>query len=108
MSSKEQLLSLCVSKLPVQVIDVGDGVEVKIQALKGSDTSRIFSTENMDERIYSTLKKGLIEPVLTQKELIHFIDYAPEQSLTIFTKILELSNALGDAEEEQIKDAKKN
>ena len=50
-SSKEDLLGLCVNELPTEELELNNGVKVKVQALKGSEVSRIFSNQNMDERI---------------------------------------------------------
>jgi len=106
--SMEELLETCISELPMDQIPLENGGEVKISAMKGSDTSRIFSNENMDEKIYQTLTLGLIEPPLRGKKLQKFIDFNPTDSITIFSGIMKLSNALGEIEEKAVEKAKKS
>lgn len=106
--SADELMAKCVTELPEEELELSGGGSVIVRALKGSDTSRIFSNNNMDEKIFNTLSKGLVEPRLTPKAMHKFIDFSPDNSIEIFTKIMELSNALGEIEEKEIKEIKKN
>jgi len=107
-STKEQLLSLCADELPEATVKLDNGVEVIVRALKGSDTARAASLQNIDQKLFFVLPKGMVDPVLTQRELQKLVDKAPSAALAIFGKIMEISGALGEEEREEKEDAKKN
>ena len=107
-SSKEELLSLCVSYRPEAVVELDGGVTVKVKALKGSDSARVSSMQNMDEQILFALTRGVLSPKLDIGDIQKLLDESSKSALKIFTRIMELSNALGEAEKEEAGNAEKN
>ncbi len=107
-SSKDELLSLCVSELPEKELKLNDGKTVRVRALKGSDAARVVSLANMDERMAYAIPKGLVEPDLSSRDIRKLIDYAPATAIEILTEILELSGALDDVERREDAVAEKN
>ena len=103
----EDLMGMCVETLPEKVVELDNGMSVRIRALKGSDTSRIFSMTDLDDKVVAALSKGVVEPVLRGNKLQKFIDYAPDASMTIFTEILQLSNAINEQTKEVQKKTEK-
>ena len=107
-ASKNDLLSLCVSELPEEEFTGKNGVTVKIRALKGSEAMRAVSIENLDERLLYALPKMIMEPCLTFNETRKIVDFQADFATDVFTRGMEMSNALGDAEEQEKDSAKKN
>ena len=107
-ADKKDLLAGCIAELPEKTVKLKNGKEVKVRALKGSDALRASSIESLDERLAFVLPKGLVEPVLNNREIQKLIDFNSETAVDIFMAVMELSNALGDAEAEEYEDAKKN
>ena len=107
-TDKSTLLAVCMAELPEKEVSLKNGMTVKVRALKGSDILRVSSIDNLDEKLAITIPKGLIEPVLASREIQRMIDYNPDLATDIFAEIMELSNALGEAEAAEAEDAKKN
>jgi len=107
-STKKELLEFAQSELPKKNITTKTGKTVTIQALKGSDSLRVSSMINLDEREMFALPKLLVDPELTNREVRMLIDSDPETATEIFIAGLELSDALGQTESEEYKLAKKN
>ncbi len=106
--NKKELLSCCAAELPEQEVQLKNGMTVKVRALKGSEVLRVSSIENLDEKLFYALPKGLVDPVLNSREIQKLIDYNSELAVEIFTAVMELSNALGEAESDEYETAKKN
>jgi len=107
-SSKEELLSLCVSHRPEATVELTNGIEVKVKALLGSDSARVSSMVNRDDQILFALRRGVVSPKLDLGDIKKLLDEAPSSATKIFVKILEISEALGNAEAEEAGEAEEN
>ena len=107
-TDKNTLLATCVVELPRKEVTLKNGMAVKIQALKGSDVLRVSSVDNLDDKLALAIPKGIVEPSLSAREVQKIIDFNPDMATEIFSAIMELSNALGEAEVQEAEDAKKN
>jgi hypothetical protein len=106
--TRDELMELCVNELPSTTLKVKNGKDVIIQALNGSILAETLSQPNMNEKLYLTLKHGLKEPMLNNKELRKFIDYGFDMATDIFEGIMKLSEALSEEELLTTKEIKKN
>jgi hypothetical protein len=106
--SKDKLLSMCVSEMPTKQFKLSNSEEVTIKALDGLVMASIMSEKDVGEQIFLTLKNGLVEPSLNNKELRHFINKALEISTDIYSAILDLSNVVSEIEIKSKEEIKKN
>ena len=107
-TDKATLLATCVDKLPEKEISFRPGINITIKALKGSDALRASSIDSLDDKLMFVIPRGLVEPNLNNREIMKIINFNSELAVDIFTAIMDLSNALGEAEAAETEDAKKN
>ena len=108
MITKEELLGMCIAEMPTKEITLSNGKTVKIKALEGMISASIMSETDIGEQIFATLKAGLIEPSLNNRELRNFINKALEIATDIYSGILELSNVASEIEQKEKEEIKKN
>ena len=106
--SKESLMGMCIAEMPEKQLKLSNGEEVKIKALEGLDIASIMSETDTGEQIFRTLKSGLIEPGLNNRELRKFINGALETATDIYSGILDLSNVVNEIEFKEKEEVKKN
>ena len=107
-AKSNDLMGLCISELPQKTITVDGGLEVRIQALEGSDTLRVASLDYLDEKVMYALPKGLIEPKLTRREIEKLTNRATKTVNDILVGIMELSEVLAEEKKDEEAQAEKN